>query len=206
MGSLWGASSTIASRESKLTLTVITEAHLGLAETNGVLSSTDAIVLLELNLVDALWKVVWLVLDKKGGNPQGLAVGIRKRGTNLSGEVDLNGLDTNVLGTSSHGGGGVEGMGARSTKDRQSGTTKCRERKKKGGGLKMRRRREQKCACLKKRKRRALKEKGGCCVLGSTLYDQSPCTFFLAVGETSFQPEIGVDRVHAFNITSIMMI
>jgi hypothetical protein len=36
------------------TLAVIAEAHLGLAETNGVFSGTDAIVLLELGLVDAL--------------------------------------------------------------------------------------------------------------------------------------------------------
>jgi hypothetical protein len=38
------------------TLAIITEAHLGLAKTNGVLSSTDAIVLLKLDLVDALWR------------------------------------------------------------------------------------------------------------------------------------------------------
>lgn len=36
------------------TLTVIAEAHLGLAETNGVFSGTDAIVLLELSLVNTL--------------------------------------------------------------------------------------------------------------------------------------------------------
>jgi hypothetical protein len=36
------------------TLTVVAEAHLGLAETNGVLASTNAIVLLQLSLVDAL--------------------------------------------------------------------------------------------------------------------------------------------------------
>jgi hypothetical protein len=38
----------------KLTLTVIAEAHLGLAKTNGVLSSADAIELLELSLLNIL--------------------------------------------------------------------------------------------------------------------------------------------------------
>lgn len=37
-----------------LTFTVITEAHLGLTQTNGVLSSGDTIILLKLDLVDAL--------------------------------------------------------------------------------------------------------------------------------------------------------
>jgi hypothetical protein len=37
-----------------LTLTIVAEGHLGLAETNGVLASGDAIELLELGLVDAL--------------------------------------------------------------------------------------------------------------------------------------------------------
>jgi hypothetical protein len=36
------------------TLTVITEAHLLLAETDGVFALTDAIVLLQLGLVNAL--------------------------------------------------------------------------------------------------------------------------------------------------------
>jgi len=36
------------------TFTVITEAHLGLAETNGVLPLANAIVLLQLSLVNAL--------------------------------------------------------------------------------------------------------------------------------------------------------
>jgi hypothetical protein len=36
------------------TLAVIAEAHLSLAETDGVLAGTDAIVLLQLNLVNAL--------------------------------------------------------------------------------------------------------------------------------------------------------
>ena len=40
----------------ELTLTVVAEGHLGLAETNGVLASGDAIELLELGLVDALHK------------------------------------------------------------------------------------------------------------------------------------------------------
>ena len=38
----------------KLTLSVVTEGHLGLAEANGVFALGDAIELLELGLVDAL--------------------------------------------------------------------------------------------------------------------------------------------------------
>lgn len=37
-----------------LTLTVVAEGHLGLAETNGVLAGADAIELLELGLLDIL--------------------------------------------------------------------------------------------------------------------------------------------------------
>lgn len=44
----------LAIGERKHTFTVITEAHLGLAETNGVLSLANAIVLLQFSLVDAL--------------------------------------------------------------------------------------------------------------------------------------------------------
>lgn len=47
-----------AEAEAQLTLTVIAEAHLGLAETNGVLSGADAIVLLQFDLVDALYRIV----------------------------------------------------------------------------------------------------------------------------------------------------
>jgi hypothetical protein len=39
---------------SSVTFSVVAEAHLGLAETNGVLAGADAIELLELCLVDAL--------------------------------------------------------------------------------------------------------------------------------------------------------
>ena len=38
------------------TFTVITEAHLGLAKTNGVLALTNAIELFELSLVNTLWR------------------------------------------------------------------------------------------------------------------------------------------------------
>lgn len=38
----------------QLTLAVVAKGHLGLAETNGVLSCGDAIELLELSLVNAL--------------------------------------------------------------------------------------------------------------------------------------------------------
>lgn len=45
-------------RGKRHTLAVIAEAHLGLAEANGVLAGADAIELLELGLVDILngWK------------------------------------------------------------------------------------------------------------------------------------------------------
>lgn len=39
----------------ELTLTVVAEGHLGLAETNGVFALRDAIELLEFSLVNALW-------------------------------------------------------------------------------------------------------------------------------------------------------
>lgn len=38
----------------KLTLAIIAEGHLGLAKTNGVFSSADAIELLELSLLNVL--------------------------------------------------------------------------------------------------------------------------------------------------------
>ena len=41
-----------------LTLTVVAEGHLGLAETNGVFARGDAIEFLELGLVDALQRKV----------------------------------------------------------------------------------------------------------------------------------------------------
>ncbi len=44
-----------APRCSKLTLTVVAEGHLGLAEANRVLARSDAIELLEFGLVDALY-------------------------------------------------------------------------------------------------------------------------------------------------------
>lgn len=40
--------------QAKLTLTIVAEAHLGLAKTNGVLSGANAIELLELNLINIL--------------------------------------------------------------------------------------------------------------------------------------------------------
>lgn len=51
------------SSDESLTFTVITEAHLGLAETNGVLSFANAIELLQLRLVDALHSIL-----VRGGN------------------------------------------------------------------------------------------------------------------------------------------
>ena len=46
-----------------LTLAVITEAHLSLSETNGVLSSGYTVELLELGLVDALYTIVSIPLQ-----------------------------------------------------------------------------------------------------------------------------------------------
>jgi hypothetical protein len=56
-------------RGTQHTFAVIAEAHLGLSKTNCILSLTNAIVLLKLCLVET-----------------------------LAGKVDLDGLDTNVLG------------------------------------------------------------------------------------------------------------
>jgi len=77
------------------TLAVIAEAHLGLAETDSVLAGADAIVLLQLSLVDTLKELLVKIEHSERGE------------TNLGGEVDLNGLDADVLGTGRHGGGGV---------------------------------------------------------------------------------------------------
>jgi hypothetical protein len=83
------------------TLAVVAEAHLGLAETNGILASANAIELLELGLVDAL----------EGNSKSALRISGATIGdvgdTYLRREVDLNGLDADVLGASRHGGGGV---------------------------------------------------------------------------------------------------
>ena len=80
-----------------LTLTVVAEGHLCLAEANGVFSLRDAIELLELGLVDALH-------GKSGGGPKHAVAGVCALlvATCLTGEVQLNCLDTNVGGTGSH--------------------------------------------------------------------------------------------------------
>ena len=79
------------------TFTIITEAHLGLAETNCVFAFTHAIELLELSLVDTLHTRL-VYRPKWEAFKSGL-----KLETYLAREVDLNGLDTNVLGTGRHG-------------------------------------------------------------------------------------------------------
>jgi hypothetical protein len=109
------------------TLAVVAEAHLGLAETNGILASANAIELLELGLVDAL----------KGGTVKsalrisGVAIG-HVGDTHLRREVDLNGLDADVLGAGRHGGGGVvygwRGRRMESTQHRQEELRDRRER------------------------------------------------------------------------------
>jgi hypothetical protein len=80
-----------------LTLAVVAEGHLCLAEANGVFSLRDAIELLELGLVDALH-------GKSGGAPKHAVAGAcaLQDNTCLAGEIQLNGLDTDVGGTGSH--------------------------------------------------------------------------------------------------------
>jgi hypothetical protein len=102
---------------SEHTLTVIAEAHLGLAETDGVLAGTDAIVLLQFSLVDTL-KELLVGIEQFGGKK-----------TNLGGEVDFNGLDADVLGTGRHGGGGVMNRRLIKKSKQQRGVFKKKERR-----------------------------------------------------------------------------
>jgi hypothetical protein len=83
-----------------LTLSVVAEAHSGLAETNGVLSSADSIELLEFRLVDTLQIRSLALAMQQDKTPS----------THLAGEVKLNGLDTDVLRASRHCGGGTAKM------------------------------------------------------------------------------------------------
>jgi len=52
----------------ELTLTVVAEGHLGLAEANGVFALGDAIELLKLGLVDALHTLSGGVVNKAAGS------------------------------------------------------------------------------------------------------------------------------------------
>lgn len=72
------------------TFAVVTEAHLSLAETNGVFSGGNAIEFLQLGLVNALVELVSTSYQN-----------CRVRAY-LAGKVDLNGLDANVLRSSGH--------------------------------------------------------------------------------------------------------
>lgn len=103
--------------EEALTFAVVAESHLGLAKTNCVLSGTDAVKRLELGLLDILFFHEEM---SARGQIQNMAsnwgscveaeqdrqcdIGGAGRGANayLAGEVDLNGLDADVLGTRSH--------------------------------------------------------------------------------------------------------
>lgn len=100
-----------------LTFAVVTEGHLGLAETNCVLSGTDTVELLEVGLLDILFRgekmsaraqvqinseqLVVVSGGRTGCKTRHQGLG-REVSTYLAGEVDLNGLDANVLGTRSH--------------------------------------------------------------------------------------------------------
>jgi hypothetical protein len=77
---------------SSVTFSVVAEAHLGLAEANGVLAGADAIELLELCLVDALQSSGQrsMLLERRPYFGSGQSY--------LAGHVKLNGLDTDVLG------------------------------------------------------------------------------------------------------------
>lgn len=75
-----------------LTFAVIAEAHPGLPETNGILSLTDAIEFLELCLFHALQD--WNQLST-GDCP--------REAQYLAGEVDFQGLDTDILRAGRHG-------------------------------------------------------------------------------------------------------
>jgi hypothetical protein len=102
---------------SRLTLTIVTEGHLGLAEANGVFALGDAIELLEVGLVDALHAQLARVRRRQAAALHS-AIRCTTGWTCLAGEVQLNGLDANVRGTGGHdckfacgvvvkGGGGV---------------------------------------------------------------------------------------------------
>lgn len=82
-----------------LTFSVVAEAHLGLTEANGVFALADAIELLELCLVDALQNFAsapWHASKHTEAAGQG------SDPTYLAGEVKLDGLDTDVLGSLRH--------------------------------------------------------------------------------------------------------
>ncbi len=92
----------------KLTLTVVAEAHLGLAEANGVLAGADAIKGLELRLLDILQSRAEETPGQREGTRAMSASrcrnrrGTGKKQTDLAGKVDLNGLDANVLRSRGH--------------------------------------------------------------------------------------------------------
>lgn len=88
-----------------LTFPVIAEAHLGLSQTNGVLPLADAIEFLQFFLVDALSRELEL-----SPTLSARSTARRIQVTYLAREVDLNGLNANVLGTSRHGGGEKGGL------------------------------------------------------------------------------------------------
>jgi hypothetical protein len=72
-----------------LTFSVVTEAHLGLAQTNGIFASADAIEFLKLDLINTLTMKCQFLARAT----------LRREGqsTHLAREVELNGLDADVL-------------------------------------------------------------------------------------------------------------
>jgi hypothetical protein len=94
-----------------LTLAVVAEGHLRLAEANGVFPLGDAIELFELGLVDTLhkrlarWRQLWGAAQERRVRA---ASGVKV--TCLAGEVQLNGFDTDVCGAGGHGCNGLRGF------------------------------------------------------------------------------------------------
>jgi hypothetical protein len=87
---------------SRLTLAVVAEGHLGLAEANGVFALGDAIELLKFGLVDALHGKSQQASSRGQAAVEMPAATRVVVFTCLAGEIELDGLDANVGGTGSH--------------------------------------------------------------------------------------------------------
>ena len=89
---------------SLLAFSIIAKAHFGLSETDCVFPLANAIELFQLGLVDTLYIRISKISNGKGmiGNNRGESSEMY-----LTGEVDFNGLDANVLGLRCHIGHGV---------------------------------------------------------------------------------------------------
>jgi hypothetical protein len=86
-----------------LTLAIIAEAHLCLPKANCVFPRAHAIELLELGLLHILRLCT---VSEVGGKGCGVCARVPRGSVNthLAGEVDLDGLDADVLRTGGHGG------------------------------------------------------------------------------------------------------